>query len=119
MGEDRRDDPPSTKAGAAAVRAVVRPLSETAIDSSRNPWLPTASMPSVPDPTSPPPRHAKTTQQSALAMTECPTCHVATPVARFCTDCGATLVQRNFCSDCGAHLQPAAKFCDACGLKVP
>jgi predicted amidophosphoribosyltransferase len=119
MGDDRRDDPPSTKAGAAAMRAVIRPQGDSATDSTRGPLLPTASMPAVPDARAPQAHkpHAKTTQQSALAMTECSTCHVATPVARFCTDCGAPLVQRNFCSGCGAHLLPAANFCDVCGLK--
>ncbi len=120
MGDNRRDDPPQTKAGPENMRAVIRPQSDAATDSTKGPYLPTAAMPSVAEPpTEPRPKpRAKTTEQSALAMTECPTCHVATPVARFCTECGATLVQRNFCSGCGAHLKPNANFCDGCGLKV-
>jgi len=103
------------------MRAVIRPESDAAADSTDGPFMPTAAMPSVPDPsdvTRARPR-AKTTEQSALAMTECPACHIATPVARFCTSCGGTLVLRNFCSDCGGRLRPLAKFCDGCGLKVP
>ena len=59
------------------------------------------------------------TMPSLLAMKECPKCHVATPIARFCTACGASLVARRFCSDCGARLKPGAPFCDACGIEVP
>ena len=109
------DDMPPTKGGTAAMRAVIRPHSDSLADSPEGPFLETAAIAAVPDQRA----HDHTTQQSALAMTECPTCHVATPVARFCTDCGAALVQRRFCAGCGGHLLPAARFCNACGLKVP
>ena len=58
------------------------------------------------------------TKPSLLAMTECPACHVSTPVARFCTACGESLAPRRFCSECGARLKPAAAFCAGCGAKV-
>jgi hypothetical protein len=58
------------------------------------------------------------TKPSLLAMTECPACHVSTPVARFCTACGESLAPRRFCSECGARLKPAAGFCAECGAKV-
>ena len=59
------------------------------------------------------------TKPSLLAMTECPACHVSTPVARFCTACGESLAPRRFCSECGEQLKPAAAFCAGCGAKVP
>jgi hypothetical protein len=58
------------------------------------------------------------TKPSLLAMTECPACHVSTPVARFCTACGEALTPRRFCSECGVRLKPAAAFCAGCGSKV-
>jgi hypothetical protein len=71
---------------------------------------PTMLVPAVPVPP---------TQISALAMIPCPTCHVPTPVAKFCTDCGALMeTKRKFCSACGTELKPTAKFCDSCGAKV-
>lgn len=115
-GKRDGDSEPPTQAGPQAVRAVIRPDTDQRADSTKGPFAPTAAMAAVPEQRPP---HDHTTQQSALAMTECPTCHVATPVARFCTDCGAALVQRRFCAGCGAHLAPMARFCDACGLKVP
>jgi hypothetical protein len=109
------DDMPPTKGGTEALRAIIRPPSDSLADSVEGPYLETAAILAVPDERAP----AKATEPSALAMTECPTCHVATPGARFCTDCGAPLVQRRFCSGCGAHLSPNARFCNGCGLKVP
>lgn len=58
------------------------------------------------------------TKPSLLAMTECPACHVSTPVARYCTACGEPLAPRRFCSECGARLKPGAAFCAGCGAKV-
>jgi predicted amidophosphoribosyltransferase len=57
------------------------------------------------------------TKPSVLAMTECPKCHAATPVARFCTGCGESLAPRRFCSECGARMKPGAPFCEGCGAK--
>ena len=57
------------------------------------------------------------TKPSLLAMTECPKCHLSTPVARFCTGCGESLAPRRFCSECGARMNPGATFCAACGAK--
>ena len=58
------------------------------------------------------------TQVSALPMMPCPVCSVSTPVAKYCSDCGALMAQKKFCSDCGTSLKATAKFCDSCGAKV-
>jgi hypothetical protein len=119
-GKRGGDSEPPTQGGTEAMRAVIRPQGDSMADSTKGPFMETVAIPAVADRSSGHPHvHDHTTEQSALAMTECPTCHMATPVARFCTDCGAALVQRRFCAGCGAHLLPMARFCDACGLKVP
>jgi uncharacterized OB-fold protein len=107
-GRDEGDSKP--KRPAVVMHAVIRPADEK-LDA---PISSTVSMPAVPDMT--PARGA--TKPSALAMIECPTCHVATPAVKFCSDCGAPLVIRRFCSECGAKLTPGSKFCEGCGAKL-
>ena len=47
----------------------------------------------------------------------CPTCGNATePGARFCANCGTTLVPA--CESCGADLADGARFCSVCGTPV-
>ena len=119
MARDADDDAATPKAkvpkgGTAPMQAVVR-TDDDGIDSHEAGVASTVALPIVPEMR---PHQIQPTKPSELAMTECPICHVATPVARFCSDCGAPLVLRRFCSDCGAHLKQGAKFCDACGQKV-
>jgi hypothetical protein len=121
---DPRDPPPKApKHGTAPLHAVVHPAGhpgtsdDGADDADEAGVASTVALPVIPDmrdkPIIPP------TKASELAMTECPVCHVATPVARFCSDCGAPLVLRRFCAECGGHLAQGANYCDACGTKVP
>jgi hypothetical protein len=130
MADDRDDpDAPSRapKGGTVVMQAVIRPQSGAKVDPVEESVASTMAIPIASGPSAPrsgvdrPPANAPvhTTKPSALAMVECPTCHVATPVARYCSDCGAPLVARRFCSECGAHLSPGAKFCEACGEKLP
>jgi hypothetical protein len=63
-------------------------------------------------------RSAVPTQVSALPMMPCPVCAVSTPVAKYCSDCGALMVAKKFCSDCGTSLKGTAKFCDSCGARA-
>jgi hypothetical protein len=97
-----------------------RPGSRDRRDSDRDPRSGVAATVGSPResgaPSKPPP--GAETKPSLLAMTECPTCHVSTPIARFCTACGSSLIPRRFCSECGARLTPHTHFCEACGAKV-
>lgn len=38
--------------------------------------------------------------------------------AKFCPECGASLINKEFCPECGAKLNPGAKFCQECGQKI-
>jgi len=46
----------------------------------------------------------------------CPSCKSKTPIGKFCTECGASLVAK--CEKCGAELPNGAKFCLECGEKL-
>ena len=119
MGKDRDDEAPTAplpKGGTVPMQAVIRTDPDAEIDSHEAGVASTVALPVVPDMIG---RPVDATKPSQLAMTECPACHVATPVARFCSECGTALVLRRFCSECGGHLKQGAKFCDACGVKVP
>jgi hypothetical protein len=46
----------------------------------------------------------------------CPNCGNSTGGAKFCPNCGYTLVQQKiFCTECGNEVQPGARFCGNCG----
>jgi hypothetical protein len=38
--------------------------------------------------------------------------------AKFCPECGASLINKEVCPTCGAKLIPDAKFCQECGQKI-
>jgi ribosomal protein L40E len=38
--------------------------------------------------------------------------------AKFCPECGASLINKEVCPTCGAKLNPEAKFCQECGQKI-
>ena len=111
MGDERDEE--KNARPAVIMQAVIRPAGGKRRDS---PISSTVAMPVVPEAHAP---LTGETRPSALAMTECPSCYVATPVAKFCSNCGTPLVARRFCSECGAKLVPGGKFCDSCGTKVP
>ncbi len=48
-------------------------------------------------------------------MVACPACKKHVAKAKFCAECGGTLVPK--CGQCQAELAPAAKFCPECGAK--
>src|SRR5216684_8691161 len=48
---------------------------------------------------------------------QCPRCqHESPPNAKFCAECGATLIRD--CARCGTRLPPGAKFCPECAQPV-
>src|SRR5215212_8314196 len=50
---------------------------------------------------------------------DCPNCaHVNLDDARFCGECGASLIQPAFCPECGAQTSPEQKFCTSCGTRI-
>jgi class 3 adenylate cyclase/tetratricopeptide (TPR) repeat protein len=50
----------------------------------------------------------------------CPACgHESAPGARFCGACGERLPARDACAACGAANPPAHKFCHECGAALP
>ena len=114
MADDDGSKPPPPLPGTVVMQAVIRPAKETPSDA---PISSTVAMPVVPE--HPNAAGTNVTRPSALPMTECGTCKTLTPVARFCSECGAPLVKRRFCSECGGKLEAGAKFCDACGTRVP
>ena len=49
----------------------------------------------------------------------CPKCEKPLAAnAKFCPECGASLINKEFCPECGAKLNPGAKFCQECGQKI-
>lgn len=46
----------------------------------------------------------------------CPRCGKATPIGKFCMDCGAPLAGK--CPGCGAEVPAGGKFCPDCGHKL-
>jgi len=51
-------------------------------------------------------------------MTECIKCNTTLePAARFCDACGAQQPQPQSCKQCGQAMEPDARFCDACGTE--
>lgn len=49
----------------------------------------------------------------------CPNCGTKLPVgAKFCMNCGQSLVAKNVCPNCGNELPAGAKFCLNCGTKI-
>ena len=49
----------------------------------------------------------------------CPNCGTKLPAgAKFCMNCGQSLVVKNVCPNCGNELPAGAKFCLNCGTKV-
>jgi hypothetical protein len=56
---------------------------------------------------------------TAAATVHCPKCGAeAKAGAKFCDECGSSLVQRTECPKCGAKLAAGAKFCAECGQKI-
>jgi ribosomal protein L32 len=119
MSDDGRHGTKPPPQGTVVMNAVIRPA-----DSHDEPISSTVAMPIVPEPGAPPPptpspgAPREHTKESALAMTECVRCKTVTPLANFCSECGAPILARRFCSECGAHLGPGAKFCAGCGKKT-
>jgi hypothetical protein len=111
---DEPDDEASKPPEAVVKLALIRPAKET--DAS-GPISSTVAMPVVP--TQPNAPGTGPTRPSALPMIACPDCKTLTPALRFCSECGAALVKRRFCAECGQKLEAGAKFCEACGTKVP
>jgi membrane protease subunit (stomatin/prohibitin family) len=57
-----------------------------------------------------------TKTRKAAETQKCPECGTANPAsARFCLNCGQSLVTTVTCPDCGAENPAAAKFCTGCG----
>jgi membrane protease subunit (stomatin/prohibitin family) len=63
------------------------------------------------------PQPAPAAPTPAAVTVPCPSCGHAMPAtARFCSDCGASMVpERAACVKCGTELAAGAKFCSSCG----
>lgn len=49
----------------------------------------------------------------------CPKCNASIPAhAKFCTECGESLISDKKCSNCGVKLEAETKFCPDCGQKA-
>ena len=49
----------------------------------------------------------------------CPSCGTKLPAnAKFCMNCGSSLIQKRSCPKCGSEIPDDAKFCLSCGEKV-
>jgi membrane protease subunit (stomatin/prohibitin family) len=49
----------------------------------------------------------------------CPKCNAPLAAkAKFCPECGATILSQAHCTQCGAKLKAGAKFCAECGAKA-
>ena len=50
---------------------------------------------------------------------KCSNCGTNFPLGlKFCTECGAAVVEKYVCDNCGAELDPHQKFCGECGTRA-
>lgn len=56
---------------------------------------------------------------SMIRVSRCPNCgKEAVPGAKFCLECGTSLARPGVCPSCGKEVAPGAKFCLECGTKL-
>ncbi|MFR6489555.1 MAG: zinc-ribbon domain-containing protein, partial [Clostridium sp.] len=49
----------------------------------------------------------------------CPNCgELNKEEAKFCCECGASLITKKYCPQCGEEVEADSKFCSTCGQKL-
>lgn len=50
---------------------------------------------------------------------KCPNCgELNKEDAKFCCECGTSLITKKYCPQCGEEVEPDSKFCSTCGQKL-
>ncbi|MFQ9986085.1 MAG: zinc ribbon domain-containing protein [Lachnospiraceae bacterium] len=50
---------------------------------------------------------------------KCPNCgELNKEDAKFCCECGTSLITKKYCPQCGGEVETDSKFCSTCGQKL-